>query len=509
MSLAEFRLNALFFNGTLLFLILLIFFTVELYLKFYYVEDSFKSLTSNRPIEFSLIHFNTRSLRKHFNDIICHLTALDFHFDAIALSETFLNSNDDIELFALPGYHLPITLNRPNEDGGGGIALYISNDYNFKKREDLSYNSNETQFTFIEVERKKLKSLVGVTYKPPKTNVETYSNCLSEILDKLENSNKKCFVAGYFNIDLLRCETNTETNSFFNKLLTYPFFPTISKPTRITEHSATIIDNIYTNAYDIADDILSGNLYTDITDHLPVFMLQCSATYKKFQRKVRKRLFTANGEEQFKNELAMFDWSNIYDNDDSNMQYTHFTTAVTKLIDKHFPLKTIRMNYNTIRNPWITPGIIRSIKRKNKLYRAKLKNPTPKNTKKFRHYRSKLNHLVIFTKKNYYKSKLDKAQGDMRATWRIINEILNKKKSQPVHISNIVHNGKQFDKKIDIANQLNNFFTNIGPTLAKKCEKTQRLYKDWMKNTCSRQLHESFSDFSIQGSRRIIWTQLC
>ena len=46
-----------------------------------YVEDSFKSLTSNRPIEFSLIHFNVRSLRKHFNDIICYLTALDFHFD--------------------------------------------------------------------------------------------------------------------------------------------------------------------------------------------------------------------------------------------------------------------------------------------------------------------------------------------------------------------------------------------------------------------------------------------
>ena len=74
----------------------------------------------------------------------------------------------------------------------------------------------------------------------------------------------------------------------------------------------------------------------------------------------------------------MFDWSNIYNNDDSNMQYTHFTTAVSKFIDKHFPLKPIRMNYNTIRNPWITPGIIKTIKRKNKLYRAKLKNPTPK-----------------------------------------------------------------------------------------------------------------------------------
>ena len=132
------------------------------------------------------------------------------------------------------------------------------------------------------------------------------------------------------------------------------------------------------------------------------------------------------------------------------------------------------------------------------MYRAKLKIPRQKNTKKFRHYRNKLNHLIRFTKKNYYKSKLDKAQGDMRATWRIINEILNKKKSAPLHISNIVHNVKQFDKKTDIANQLNKFFTYIGPTLAKKCGKTQRSYKDWMKNTCSSQLNLSqISPFKV------------
>ena len=373
-------------------------------------------------------------------------------------------------------------------------------------REDLSYNSNETQFTFVEVERKKFDTLIGVTYKPPKTNIETYSNCFSDILDKLENSYKKCFVAGDFNIDLLKCETNAETNSFFNRLLTYSFFPTISKPARITEHSATIIDNIYTSAYDIADDIPSGNLYTDITDHLPVFMLQCSATYKKFQRKVRKRLFTANGEEQFMNELAMFDWSNIYNNDDLNMQNTHFTTAVSKLIDKHFPLKTITMNYSTNRNPWITPGIIRSIKRKNKLYKAKLKNPTLKNTQNFRHYRNKLNHLIRFTKKNYYKSKLDKAQGDMRATWRIINEILNKKKSQPVHISKIVHNGKQFDKKIDIANQLNKFLQIMDQHWLKMW-KNPKIVQGLDEKNVFRPT-EPFSDFTIQGCRRRIWTQL-
>ena len=54
-----------------------------------------------------------------------------------------------------------------------------------------------------------------------------------------------------------------------------------------------------------------------------------------------------------------------------------------------------------------------------------------------------------------------------------MNFFKSKKKSQPVHVSIIVHNSKQFDKKVqvDIANQFNKFFTNIGPTLAKNARK--------------------------------------
>ena len=72
-------------------------------------------------------------------------------------------------------YHLAIRLNRPtNKDGGGGEATS-----SFKMHEDLPYKSNETRFTFVEVERKPFNTLlVGVTYKPPKTIIETYSKCL-------------------------------------------------------------------------------------------------------------------------------------------------------------------------------------------------------------------------------------------------------------------------------------------------------------------------------------------
>ncbi len=58
-------------------------------------------------------------------------------------------------------------------------------------------------------------------------------------------------------------------------------YPVISKPSRITSHSATLIDNIFTNNID-DNSIFSGLLMNDITDHLPVFvMFDCEGQTKR------------------------------------------------------------------------------------------------------------------------------------------------------------------------------------------------------------------------------------
>jgi hypothetical protein len=54
-------------------------------------------------------------------------------------------------------------------------------------------------------------------------------------------------------------------------LYTNNFLPTITKPTRLTDHSKTFIDHIYTNAP--IDNITSGIGLFDLSDHLPVFCL--------------------------------------------------------------------------------------------------------------------------------------------------------------------------------------------------------------------------------------------
>ena len=49
--------------------------------------------------------------------------------------------------------------------------------------------------------------------------------------------------------------------------------PQIMKPTRITLTTTTVIDNIYSNGILGGHSQLYGILYSDISDHLPIFIL--------------------------------------------------------------------------------------------------------------------------------------------------------------------------------------------------------------------------------------------
>ena len=58
---------------------------------------------------------------------------------------------------------------------------------------------------------------------------------------------KLFFPAGDFNINILDFEANRKVQSFVNLIFERSMIPTINKPTRVTKHTATAIDNIIAN----------------------------------------------------------------------------------------------------------------------------------------------------------------------------------------------------------------------------------------------------------------------
>ena len=92
----------------------------------YYTEDEFndKSVSKLQAAStFSIIHFNARSMSANFNKLKSVLSSIDFTFDVIAVTETWI-SDDDIDSFHMDDYD-DIHTCRPNR-GGGGVALYIN-----------------------------------------------------------------------------------------------------------------------------------------------------------------------------------------------------------------------------------------------------------------------------------------------------------------------------------------------------------------------------------------------
>ena len=90
----------------------------------------------------------------------------------------------------------------------------------------------------------------------------------------LNSAPKSCeqrniYLCGDFNINLFNYDSNNQVNYFSDSIYSLGLFPLITKPTRITSHSATLIDNIFTNIHDYVH--MSGIIVCDISDHFPVF----------------------------------------------------------------------------------------------------------------------------------------------------------------------------------------------------------------------------------------------
>ena len=89
--------------------------------------------------------------------------------------------------------------------------------------------------------------------------------------------NKKVFIMGDFNINLLNFESHVPTNDFVNTFFSYNFLPCINHPTRISHNSSTIIDNIFTNLTNLK--ITCGNIVTQISNHFPQFLILKNANW--------------------------------------------------------------------------------------------------------------------------------------------------------------------------------------------------------------------------------------
>ena len=100
----------------------------------YFSCEDFVNAKIEASKNFSILHLNIHSIQRHVEELRVLLHALDFKFDIIAISESKLKNDPQIDI-KLPGYHPPHC--KFTEAEKGGTILYISKALFYKPRKDL------------------------------------------------------------------------------------------------------------------------------------------------------------------------------------------------------------------------------------------------------------------------------------------------------------------------------------------------------------------------------------
>ena len=217
----------------------------------------------------------------------------------------------------------------------------------------------------------------------------------------------------------------------------------------------------------------SGILFTDISDHLPIFsILTDNLTNSDQLSTVTIRDKGYHNANKFKEFLAGVDWTSIIAEVNPRTAYNTFLLKYSQgCYNDCFPLKVVKEK-KCWHKPWLTKCLLRSIKNKNILYKRFLCSATVQENTLYKNCKNKLSHLIQIAKRMYYEQQLSKS--NIKLTWKILNRIINKNNSKSKISDTFICDDVKITDPLQIANKFCHYFTNIEPNLGNKISDTSK-----------------------------------
>ncbi|KOB76811.1 putative tick transposon [Operophtera brumata] len=311
------------------------------------------NITSNGKA-ITILMMNVRSVNKNFAALELLLCRLDLECDIIILTECWIENNKQFP--SMTNYNKAYTKNCINQNGGvivysrSGIDIII---------EEPSFLEANCLLLRIGVN----VAIVALYRSPSFSKIDPFLDSLDSVLTNIKQF-QTISVIGDLNIDIREHNYDGRSASYLELLASHGLIPSHTFPTRDNK----CLDHVMLKSKCQCKTIV---LDTYITDHRPVILNIVSKYANSIcPKKVTTRIDLIKVGQQIK----LLDFLDVLQSLDSNMATSLLMNKLMEVVKANTRLFKVPHNQRIIK-PWITPGILRCIRTRDKMHTNIKENP--------------------------------------------------------------------------------------------------------------------------------------
>lgn len=337
---------------------------------------------------FKIITQNIRSLNCNLDslNILLHTLALDY--DLVVLTECWLSCCDVIP--KLDGFYSFATKNNKNQNDG--VVIYIKNNLPISIHELNDFRGANCVLATVEQDL----AIINIYRSPSTTNIDPFLDSLNALLNTLTQY-KNITIIGDINIAINNTKIDNQGVRYLTLLACHGVHPGHTFITR--DLSGTCLDHVMLKSKVASHTVV---IESTVTDHKAVMLCldlakQPSTAFSNFTR-------TIINFEALDTDIDNINIEPIFKCTDAEACLDHLTLKLQNAIDKNTKILKLPRRKRVIK-PWITPGLLKCIKNRDKLHKKAKINPSNNVLKiTYSRYRNYCNKILKKLKLVYEKS---------------------------------------------------------------------------------------------------------
>ncbi|XP_072931145.1 uncharacterized protein [Epargyreus clarus] len=389
---------------------------------------------------------NIRSIYKNLDAFQVTLDSLKFDSDILVMTECHITDNKSIPILN-SNYNTHYTTK--NQNRCDGVILYVKKSLSYKVTEPYISNASCLVITFKDV------ILIGIYRTPSIRSTQDFTDSLQKLLHSYKNY-KNVIITGDINIDIKDNSIDPNCSHYLTSLSYFGLLPAHRLDTRNDKcYDHFMLKTVYP-----AKCLVLTNAPTD---HSTV-ILNLMINLKRNAVSCYKISFNYDATiADIKNNLC-----DILDIQDPNLAVSLLSTRISEAMNKHKTVSSIPRRKRCIQ-PWITPGVLRCIRNRDKLHLKVKKHADDQILKiTYTRYRNFCHNLICKLKNNYDKNKLENSNKNCKTLWKSIKSICNLTNNKSVDSHKLENISSS---PVESANFINYHFANIGRSLAENINK--------------------------------------